>query len=243
MVVHGRRDGGRPVPPELVDLGHELLTRLDLTHNDHMVAHHVVSVARLCLKGPNGKELARRLAERLRPHSAPRWRLEYTHEQLIVAIVSLQPLAALDQLVVRGGDAYILERCLVASQRRHPFDEVSPSTLLIWARLDPDARFVVIAQSLRIFAADSLSPLALEVIEAAPDREKVLAAFEGRWEPRSRSGSMADILEERRRSVAQLGDHPDPVEQRWSHGADAAMLQSIGYWRGQERARDDRFEW
>jgi hypothetical protein len=138
-----------------------------------------------------------------------------------------------------------------ADHRKNPLDAVPDHELLSWCADGGQPRYVTIAEAISFFRAEKDSPpgwtpIALKLLDAAPDPLAVLSVFIERFSPRSWSGSRAAIMESRARLLDELDNHPNPalaaLAAQKRPGLRAAIAQTREWENKHDRERDERFE-
>jgi hypothetical protein len=81
---------------------------------------------------------------------------------------------------------------------------------------------------------NDFSPLFLSLLDHAPDKRLFLGDIWGRLNPRSWSGSLADILINRKAQVMKLAENSDEQVRAWA----VETLPELDEWIRRERMRD-----
>lgn len=84
--------------------------------------------------------------------------------------------------------------------------------------------------------------VALKLLELAPDKRAFLDIVSSRFMPSGWSGSLANILEDRRQLPQALMGCADAVVASWAREQDEALAKWAEEERQRERKRDERFE-
>lgn len=172
----------------------------------------------------------------------------YGYIDFVTKLFAVQPIAALDEFLAESDPEGVASFPTRFSYRnKQPINVVKGDVLIKWAQSDPDLRFLRLAECVELFARNDdkiliWSPLALEILEKAPDRAKVLEEIASRLHPNSWSGSRADLLDERRRTVQTLFGHTDPLVSAWARAQDQALAEDAARDRANERRTDESFE-
>ena len=82
----------------------------------------------------------------------------------------------------------------------------------------------------------------MALLSVAPDRAAVLRSLAAQLHPSGWSGSLADILEQRRPLIQHFLDDEDPALRQVAREVDGALFEEIAAERSREVDRDERFE-
>lgn len=216
----GRQDGGnvalqilhmqyfmdkqerRPHSLDLIIAGRELLASLDFSRSARRDDYELGGVISACLAGEGAYDAAKKVCQKLLAGVAGRATSGVEHNELLSALMRVQPVAALDTLL--GGDGqdthhgvYLLHG---ASQvQKNPMDQVPESVLLEWANRD-SARFAILASVVSGFAVvdnkiSGWTPISGVLVHGAPDPIPVLVRLIRGLDVVSWNGSQASALE------------------------------------------------
>jgi hypothetical protein len=189
------------------------------------------------------RALCRQILEDVRAHKVYAWDIG----EVLEALMKTSPIAVLDILVEQAAEDENIGRTMfqdVRSNRSCPLESVSPDVWLSWAAVKPETRYAYLAEVVRFStgndddAATQWSPAASKLIDAAPDPTKVLDVLLARFEPRSWSGSRADIMASRGPMIDALISHPRPEVAAWAKANVEAFKANVTRERGWEAARD-----
>jgi hypothetical protein len=100
--------------------------------------------------------------------------------------------------------------------RRNAWDAVSETELIAWCDRYPDARYAAAAEGITAFHWSDpnhpqWSPIALKLLDKAPNRTEVLKKFTQKFSPLAWSGSLAGIIETNSRLLDHFAGYDDPV--------------------------------
>lgn len=204
MRFYGDNSDKRPHAPELIEVGRELLKSVDFANRSRRNDHDYCDVAKVALQGDGGHatalEICRRMKLAFQSHNAD----ACEHSPLLRGIFTAQPRAALDTFLTGDGSAKTLGIQMIQDASDHqpnPVMAVSVDTLLEWCSHDPSARFPALASVVSAFTRakeedpPQWTPIALQLIQEAPDPIAVVREFTARFRPMSWSGSRAAILD------------------------------------------------
>ncbi len=206
--------------------------------------------------GKAGEEAARSICKKFKQGLADYSVYAFHFDQLLEGLFKTQPRIALD--VFFGNGAEDEENIVdvdsfddISENRKNPLDAVTDDVVLDWCAQGSAERYVSIANAISCFRAGKDSPvgwtpIALKLLEVAPDPLAVLEVYIERFSPRSWSGSRAAIMESRVRLLDNLEHHSNPaiaaraVQKRPELQADVARTRE---WETMhDRERDERFE-
>lgn len=249
-LTHVRNIPEEPVSPELTSAGRSLLGSCDLSEQSGTHDYRLSKVVKICLPGADGVEAARSLCHAIKAAKEDYWRGMRDFGRTWSALASVQPAVFLE--VFLGSEAdhtasrlswYTLGRI------RNPLLAVPRDALFAWADGDPERRYPQLAGHLGLFAGETgdetkseepPSPIVLALLDRAPDKAAVLAVLEGTLMPRSWSGNLSDLLENRRKRMSSLLAHADAAVKAWAEEADRKLAHWADAERKVERERSQR---
>ena len=142
MRLFSDRDRTDEVAPEIVEAGVYLLQHLSFSGKSDREDHRLGDLAKSCLRGAAGAIVTTELCARLKGATRRYDTNAGYHDDLLIGLLSVQPLAALDALC--GGDQNSLEQGVRvlrdASVRKPVLDVVSDDGLVAWVDQDPGLR-------------------------------------------------------------------------------------------------------
>jgi hypothetical protein len=178
-------DQGRVSPDEYVEIGCELMLRLDVAGStDPNFAQRLQIVGRRCLLGDKGAATVREVCTKLRDAISRSEASVYGHREFLQVLFSAQPVAVLQSLC--SGDSAMAEigvRVLANSELLHPhaFDAIPEEELLRWCDELPDVRYPIAAAGIAAIRHDAdgshWTDIARRILEKSPDRVQVLRKF------------------------------------------------------------------
>ncbi len=240
---------------ELLEAGRELLRRVTFRRNNHRGDYHLADVARVCLEGPEGRSIAAVVAERLSQAVAAYETHAFDNDDLLKALLGVQPLAVLDALFQpdvseRRAGIGLFDR--THGHRSNPADEIPCELLIDWCNRDSNVRYEIAASFITFShraegsGQQVWSEQAKALLVNAPDPRNVLAVLVDRFRPMSWSGSRAAVMEANARLLDGLETGipaeimPFVAEARDSLTREIARERQFENERDQ--ARDERFE-
>lgn len=237
-----------PIAPELLEIGRNLLLRLDFNKSVRVYDSNLRLIVRRCLGGFDAEEITRKLCQNIRSMLDMGRVSSNDISQLLKGLFEAQPVIALTAFFL-GGDTNA--NGLSISLRlgnRMPIGKIAPDVLTGWADQDPGTRYNLLSQTIGIFTEEhgeeqqQLSPLFLAVLDRAPNKSVFLGDYCRRFQPKSWSGSLADVLIKRREVIRQLGDHRDSSVRQWVADMEAPVAEWIEAERQSNRRREESFE-
>lgn len=186
MRLYSDRDRTEGYDPDIVDVGRELMRQIKFTNQNTREDYHTGQIANVCLSGDEGAVVAEEICRRLKESILNYRTSAFYHDDLLQNLFAIQPIAALDGLF--AGDTAESEfgvrlRNNFLSEMKNPFDAVPEDKLLTWCDKDPQNRYPTIAGLITISdrkqesAPPKWTPIALRLLEKAPDRVEVLRQF------------------------------------------------------------------
>jgi hypothetical protein len=189
---------------EALNAGRELLRRYRFHHVHDLEDFHLGQVARHCLIAESDAEIVREMCFKLRETVANYEASADQYNDLLSALLNVQPKAALDGLFVgepRSKKRHRGRSGELGFFRVRPFDFVEPDLLIQWCEEDPPARFPLAASGIAPFELDTgkmpriWNPTTLRLLANAPDRVAVAEQLITNFSPISSWGSRADLIE------------------------------------------------
>lgn len=241
--------------PELLEAGRELLRRITFRRGNQREDYELAGVARACLTGPEAAPLAAEVIGRLRQAVAAYETYSFDNDDLLKALIAVQPAAVLDALF-EGGDEE--QRVGVGvfdhlhDHRPNPADEIPCEELVAWCNRDRERRypiaasFVTFARRTEKHGPQVWSEQARMLLVHAPDPRSVLAVFVERFRPMSWSGLRAALMEANARLLDSADADLSADLMPFVAEAKDQLAREIASERQREtaedRARDERFE-
>jgi hypothetical protein len=255
MRFYSDRTAQRQHEPELCEAGRQLLRLVKFKKGNQRDDDELARIARACLVGLEAGPLAAEIAGRLRHAVATYETNAYANDDLLRALLAVQPIAVLDALLEGSEREQRAGIRLFDHMHRHrpgPRDELTAEQLVAWCGRKPEARYPVAASIVTLASrSDESAPLdwseqAKALIVHAPDPRAVLAVFVQRFRPTVWSGSLAALLEANARLLDALPDDIS-IELRTAVAeAKEQLAIEIAATRRNEaeedRERDERFE-
>lgn len=182
----------------------------------------------------------------------------WDHPRLIEHLAKHFPLAVLNILVERAaldGPPYGRNRFFerYRDEPSCPINLIDREVVIGWANENPSRRFNLLGSTARPLrksedvASGEWSPMALEIIRAAPNPEIVFRRFIERLKPMSWSGSRAELMESRLPLFDKVMEWDAPEMVSAARSAKTLFEQEIANERESEarqsRERDERFDW
>lgn len=248
MKYFSLRGDGLPVTTELVSCGRDLLMRYDFDNMKSNDVYEITEVLRVCLVGFEGEKFAQEMCNKLSDVISDYRASFYDCLGIITELLMAAPAIALSAFILQEEGRVVgrLSRGLWSSEG-HPLEKVPLSALIDWANEEPQIRFPALASATRLFVgsddqAGELSPVALGLIGAAPDKGAVLDRLQAHLRPSGWSGSLAAILDKRRTALEPLKTHLDRDVALRVLDWDRSLAEWAEQERLQERKEDERFE-
>jgi hypothetical protein len=213
-VLYMRLHDEKQPPEEIQEAGRALLERIPFVEKDQHADYRYSKIAKACLSGPGGAAFVTQLCGRLKQAIlAHKTHIMY-YDDLLGALMHVQPKAVLDAM--SAGDEIQLEKGLYLDLSRvkaKVFTAAPESALLEWCEEKPATRYATLASAVPITANDEDAkdrewfPLALRLLDKAPDRVEVLKRFVSQM----KSATRAAHVEANSRLLAKLAGYADPA--------------------------------
>lgn len=233
---------------EVHNVGRELLRDYDFKNGGDVDDFNLSRVARVCLDDAAGAPVVRQMCKNLRTSISRYESITLRHGQLISAMFSAQPLAALDGFFV--DDSTGLTDQSVANNFAYsalsPFDLISDDELIVWCDIDPMGRYPLAAAGVIVFDVGpnkipiGWSSKARLLLRSASNRIAVLERFINRFSPISWWGSRAAIMEASTKLLDDLNEYGDQVLTEFAGQQRERLFREIDEERRFETARDTR---
>ncbi|WP_029909229.1 hypothetical protein [Caulobacter sp. UNC358MFTsu5.1] len=228
----------------LTEVGRALLARVDFAPRGVMFDHALETLLVQCLPGA-APDVALAICERARATVAESRGSAFTPRKRILGrIFQAQPVLALNLFLLEppSGLRMLFD---YGVPNGSPVATLPAGVLCDWADIDPANRWPRLSRTLLLFEPRNVerqvnpSPLFMAVLQRAPDPAAFLGAYHSRLQPGSWGGSLAEILEGRRRAILKAGD---PALTAWARAAEAEHVAWVQAERDREHRREESFE-
>ncbi|MDR3454767.1 MAG: hypothetical protein P4L96_18540 [Rhodoferax sp.] len=241
--------------PELIEAGRELMRRVRFKQRGEQDDYKAAEVVRTCLAGPEAAPFAAELADRMRQAIAANDTYSFDNDELMKALLTVQPTAVLDALF-KGDDREQQEGVMVFDHlhdyQSNPADEISCEDLIVWCNREREKRFslaasfVTFARRAEESGSKVWSEQAKALLAHAPDPGSVLTVFVERFRPMIWGGSRATLMEANARLLDSLEEETASSLTLIITEAKAQLAREVEEERewetAKDRARDERFE-
>ena len=176
----------------------------------------------------------------------------HSFEEAIETTAGIMPEAFLNR-VFQGTDDQQHRRAdfiRYGGIRRSPLAKINAANLIVWCRQrnEPDT-WGLVSSGIRLWekgdgnkGGTSMSAIAVEFLEAAPEPEVVLHAYADRVTPSSWSGSRADVMQPRADAIAELIQHERGEIAKAARSVSDRLTKEIERERIRDRQRDEERE-
>lgn len=257
MRFHLDKDQSRSYSPELVDAGRSLLASPVFNDSDNMHDYRMGKLVDICLVGEGGSVVARSLCERIEQGRSDSTFGAYRYPTLIQAIFRSQPKVALDVFFgdapkSQDSDLEIDSFESTSERRKNALDAVPMEDIIRWCDENPSQRYARMSKAVTYLAISEVdgavewAPIAIKMLQRAPDPMIVFESFVERFSPSSWSGSRAAIIEARLPLLDRLDSLGNASFQKFADKARPQIMreiESIRRWEDErDSERDERFE-
>ena len=222
MRLHADHNDKREPLPEVREAGRIALAAFEFRRKDDRTGredYELGIVVRASLAGPEGAPVARRLCRSLMAAVAKHETSGYDYDDLMKSVLKVHPFEILDELFPDDVEACKKSVRLISNILRFhktALDGLADDVLLTWCDRMPVMRYPLAASVAVLFKRPrqgephEWTPLAIQLLQNAPDPRLVLNEVIYRLHPTSWSGSLATKLEERLKLLNKLpsGDAP-----------------------------------
>ncbi|WP_019919204.1 hypothetical protein [Methyloversatilis discipulorum] len=242
MRLHCDREADRQHPLSLIVRGRELLCRAEFSSNVALRDYGLHVVIQVCCAGNDGESTVREVCAHICSEMEVRHLSRHDLSHVLKALFDTQPVAALDVFLLPAKPS---GSCSLRNEDfGNPIENMDPEVLRQWADREPAVRYKALSHAISMFKGKSddvsngISPLFLDLLDHAPDKQAFLGDLWTRFHPRSWSGSLASILTGRKSAVMVLRESPHEDVRQWVD----TILPNLDRWVEQERLRDQEAE-
>ncbi|APX15254.1 hypothetical protein BWR17_04960 [Phaeobacter inhibens] len=181
-------------------------------------------------------------------------RYGYIHsfEKAIETTAGLMPKAFLYRVFQGTDDQKSRRRFFIRNGgiRRCPLSKIDVADLIEWCQQQNETDvWGLVASGIKLWEkgdgnrdGSSITPSAVEFLEAAPEHEPVLHAYADRVTPSSWSGSRADVMQPRADAIAELKQHEREEIAKAAKSVSDRLAMEIERERVRDRQRDEERE-
>ncbi|MCI2393282.1 hypothetical protein [Aliiroseovarius sediminis] len=181
-------------------------------------------------------------------------RYGYIHpfEKAIETTAGLMPKAFLYRVFQGTDDQQSRRRFFIRNGgiRRCPLSKIDVADLIEWCQQQNETDvWGLVASGIKLWEkgdgnrdGSSITPSAVEFLEAAPEHEPVLYAYADRVTPSSWSGSRADVMQPRADAIAELTQHEREEIAQAAKSVSDRLAMEIERERVRDRQRDEERE-
>lgn len=249
--LHSMKSDKLELDEKTAALGRQLLALCNFHSGNQNHAYHIKEIAAACFSSEAAFEDALSTAKNL-----ARALVDYRTEarqygELAATMFRLQPIAAIKGFLERKQSRQYrnsLSHLFSFDRKESPVNAAAPEILIAWAKRSRKVRLPALAQEVRLSVGSGehdtaeWSPLALAILEMAPDRLAILDIFASRFHPSCWSGSLADVLLPYLGLAKKMQTHNDPQVVDWAKKQIVHLENCMEEDRKRERRVDESFE-
>ena len=210
--------------------------------------HVLAKIAEICLSGRRGRAAAKVAFENVAFQISSGAVHAFEVPELLATLASLQPSVFLDAFLGDATDKASRLHAIVSDGDccGYPLGNIPDDVLISWCDGDPERRFPLIAASSHLIVASiegappTWKPLAMKVLERAPDVRAVLEELCVSIVPNAWSGDRSDVIERRLVLLENLFDHDNDQVSAWARDCFLRTQELVSREREWERARNVR---
>lgn len=259
-IFYMRLNPNRQLVPNdpIISLGRELLDQIQFRRSDmksDSMDYKLSLIVEACLEGETASEATRSFCKKLVTAISEGNLFPMDFTQLLGSLTQKQPLIFLDCF---WGDSPIGEQqvgpklSFDMEAGNNPLSKIEDNIILDWCNGNPYLRYQRVASIIQPYRTGTVqsqlewTPLALTLIENAPDPIPVLNELKDSLKPMSYSGSLAQIMEKQLDLLINLKAHPIAAVSEWAVREEINFQEEIIKERQREHVhnqlRDERFE-
>ena len=255
MRLHFEKPGSGGIAADLRETGWSVLQGISFTARNQQEDYRLAIVAKACLPGENCAERVSILCKRLKAAVASHKTSIIYYDDLLVTLLNIEPGAALQALC--EGDASEAKRGLriiedAQRSKNGLFQGIPHDVLLDWCESDPSVRYPALAAGIPISTNEdkagtrNWTPLALLLLDKAPDRVEILKMYMRQIRLSGGWGSPASIIEANASLLDKLPPTTDQAAKAFVAAEKQQLAKEIEELKREETARDrkrtERFE-
>lgn len=232
----------------LIKIGRKLLCRADFSERDTVGDFGMRTLIKICCQGIDGEATTRIVSKNIYTALESVQVSSYDASYALKALFDTQPFIALDVFLLHEAAPGKLRPFMTDYDLETPIENMDSVILRQWADIDATIRYPVISNAISMFKynqgneSNELSPLFLEMLAFAPDKYSFIGNYWTRMQPHGWSGSLADILIQRKTQLTTLDNTCHPDVQRWLVENTPAIDLWIDNERKNDREQEESFE-
>ncbi|UIB00250.1 hypothetical protein KUD97_00800 [Desulfovibrio desulfuricans] len=238
------------VPKEFICCGRELLLKYDFNKLGINDTIRISKILNVCLNNADGSSLAQKICSKLLKALSDYSISFYEGSEIAIVLFKSAPNIALTTFILSDDKKHFGQSLrFLLGNKGHPLDYINTKLLIEWANEDPQIRFVALSRATPIFVEGEdnkdtvLSPIALALINAAPDKNVVLLEMrQNLSNVISVWGPLSAVYEKRRSALEPLKRHTNKTVARRALDWDRRLAQLAEQDRAFKRDEDERFE-
>lgn len=229
--------------PGLVSAGRALLRNVKFSDQESL-DRHLAGVARRCLKGSSGAEVARQVAMRLHAAVVKHETYGFNSSELLTELLSVHPIVVLDAFFegARDSESALNIFDYVGDAQGNPTDAVPVDSLIAWCQVKRETRYPIAAKfvnfSVEVDGILNWSNHAIALFSHSVDPRKIIDIFINRFRPSIWSGSLAAEVEKKVRLLDEIPSINSPELFHHIRVAKTRLLQEVVLLRDEETAED-----
>jgi len=231
----------------IISLGKSLISQISFTdaaNGQGRMDFRLSEIVNICLSDDDSAEAAAIISRKLAT-AFSKYDAHPIHYPLLLKSLSInQPLVFLDEFL-GNSDAYIPNISINdLDSKNDPVSNIEIDIILKWCNADPIVRYPLVAGSISPYRHNSdetkleWTPIAMSIINNAPDSYTVLNELRRCFRPISWSGSRSDTMKKRLSLIADLKDRRNPLVREWGYSEERRFMEEINLEREQEQERN-----
>jgi len=214
------------VSKDILSLGRKMVLQYDYSKSDRMdtLDYNIAQIIEFCfsMDETETKEQALMLCKKLKQNIVDDKYSLFKFEDVLFNLAKTQPEIFLDSFLHYSENvSWKIQDALYRSPYKPTLDAIEQNTILKWCNKLPESRYKILASSLRPYSfinkeKRSWNPIALAIINNAPNPSNVLDILDKNINPDSWSGEYSWVLKESLVLIEQLLDHSDSRVSNWA---------------------------
>ncbi len=207
-------------PEPLLEVGRQMLTKLRLARVTGYRVHGLAHVIEICCSG-SGTATSIVVASSLRSGLEVGDIHFFEIREVIKALCKAQPHVMLDIFILAPSEDNAMWRWDMGGRKGLPYKSIGATTIQAWASVAPETRYALLGPALPLFSrgdfeeSSEIDPLFADLLRLAPHKTAFLGRFDRQVHPNQISGSLKEMLQNRRAELMRLANEMPGEVSHW----------------------------